>query len=131
MTIKRIVGSIIETSLRIIVLAIVVMYVHKAGVMAYDFGFRIFAEPPMSLGTGREVTVTIPMGKSTIEVGEILKDHGLIRDERLFFFQELLSAYHGKLEPGEYKLSTSMQATDMMEVMAGSEDSEEEEKKDK
>lgn len=116
--VKRIVSGIIGMGVRVIVLAFFVMFIYRASLQAYDFGFRIFAEQPMSVGSGRDVEITIPMGKNTMEIGEILKDHGLIRDEKLFYFQELLSAYHGKLQPGFYTLNTSMSAVEMMATMS-------------
>ncbi len=115
---RRIASSIIGAALRIILLAFVVMFVYKYSIMAYEFGYRIFAEEPVSMGSGRDVEITIPMGKSALEIGEILEENGLIRDSKLFFCQELLSAYHGKLQSGFYTLNTSMSATEMMAKMA-------------
>jgi UPF0755 protein len=69
---------------------------------------------------GVDVVVTIPMGSSVAETGELLKGYGLIRDDRLFILQERLSDYHDKLEPGTYTLNTSMTAEEMMAVMAPS-----------
>ena len=127
---KRVVFAIISTSLRIIVFALIVMVVYKTSIKAYDFGFRIFAEPAISADGGADVQVTIPMGKSTVEVGEILENKGLIRDANLFYFQEKISAYRGKLQPGFYTLNTSMTAFDLMSVMAESKDETEQEQED-
>ena len=115
---KKVVIGIIGTSLRMILMAVIILCVYRMSMTAYNFGFRIFAESSVSLGEGREVDVTIPMGKSTMEIGEILEEKGLIRDAKLFYFQEKLSAYRGKLRPGFYTLNTSMTAVEMMEVMA-------------
>lgn len=115
---KKVVSGIIGTSLRIILMAVIIIYVYRISMTAYDFGFRVFAEPSVSQGEGREVEVTIPMGKSTMEIGEILEDKGLVRDAELFFLQEKLSAYKGRLRPGFYTLNTSMTAVQMMEIMA-------------
>lgn len=130
MSIKRIAMAIIGTSLRVMLLAVIVMYIHKVSLTAYDFGYRIFAEEPVSSGTGRDVEVTVPMGKNAREVGEILEDKGLIRDANLFFCQEILSAYHKKIQPGVYTLNTTMTAEQMLAVMAADapEDSKEQDK---
>lgn len=124
---RRIASSIISAALRIILLAFVVMFVYRYSLVAYDFGYRIFAEEPVSMGSGRDVEVTIPMGKGALEIGEILEENGLIRDSKLFFCQELLSAYHGKLQSGFYTFNTSMSAAEMMAKMAESSDDEGEE----
>lgn len=117
-SVKRIALGIINTAIRIMILAVVVVYVYKTALVAYDFGYRIFAEEPMAYGNGYDVEITIPMGKNSREVGKILEQHGLIRDENLFFFQELLSAYHGKVQPGTYTLNTAMDTTEMLAVMS-------------
>lgn len=124
--VKNIALGIINTAIRIMILAVVVVYVYKTALGAYDFGYRIFAEEPMAYGNGYTVEVTIPMGKDVRGVGTILKEHGLIRDENLFFVQELLSAYHGKLQPGTYELNTNMDATAIMAELSKSDSSEEE-----
>lgn len=115
---KRVIQGIIGTSFRVIVMAIIIIYVYRMSMTAYDFGFRVFAEPAISKGEGRDVEVTVPMGKNTLEIGGILEDKGLIRDAKLFFVQEKLSAYRGRLAPGAYTLNTSMTASEMIEAMA-------------
>ena len=130
MNAKKIITAILETALRIIVLLVIISLVYKAGSKAYDFGYRVFAERPMTLGVGRDVIVTIPDGKGSRQIGSILVERGLIRDANLFFVQELLSAYHGKLKSGTYTLNTGMSSTEMMEIMSGGlqeDESEEEE----
>ena len=115
--------SIAAMLVRLFIVLVLVSSVYKLGFKAYDFGFRVFAEEAISSGTGRDVKVKIPMGASAIDIGEILEKSGLIRDKKLFFIQERLSEYHGKLSPGEYTLNTAQTARDMMEIMAA--DSEE------
>lgn len=126
MSIKGVVSGVIGACVRIIILALLVMFVYKTSLRAYEFGYRVFAEPPVAAGTGWDVDVTIPMGKGASGIGEILEEKGLIRDKSLFYFQELLSAYHGKLQPGFYTLNTSMTAEQMMEIMAAGKSDEDE-----
>ncbi len=118
MSFKKVLLNIIGFSLRIIVLMLIVMFVYKTSLKAYEFGFRVFSEQPVTTGDGRDIEVTIPMGASVSDIGDILEEKGLIRESKLFFLQEKLSAYRGKLQPGFYCLNTSMKATEMMEIMA-------------
>ena len=73
------------------------------------------------------MSVAIVEGKSVREIGEILEEKGLIRSASLFYLQEMVSSYHGKLQPGIYELSTSMTPEEMMAIMAASSETEEEE----
>lgn len=123
MKVRRAFMSIAAMLVRLFIVLVLVSFIYKLGFKAYDFGYRIFAEEPITGEPGRNIDVTIPMGSSAMEIGEILENSGLIRDKKLFFLQERLSEYHGKLAPGEYTLNTSQTARDMMEIMAEEEES--------
>ena len=98
----------------------VVIGIRKLCLVSYDYGYRIYSEPPMASGEGIDIVVDIPDGSSVKDTGRLLKEYGLIRDDKLFYMQELLSDYHGKLEPGVYSLNTAMTAEDMMRAMSPS-----------
>ena len=102
-----------------IMMALIILYgTISIAIVAYDFGYRVFTEPAMDAKPGTNVTVTIDADMDGREVGLVLKDNGLVRDENLFFLQLKLSVYADKLLPGEYTLNTSMTAKEMMAVMA-------------
>lgn len=126
-TVKRIVLGILNASVRIAILVIAFSLIKKVCLTSYDYGYRVFSERPMTEGEGFDEDVVIPVGSSAMDIGKILKNKGLIRDEKLFYVQVLLSSYRGKLNPGDYVLNTSMTAEDMMRVIAGADRSEEEE----
>lgn len=126
MTVKGIIGSTVELVIKIIALVFFASYLIKASAAAYDYGYRIFTEAPVSLGEGRIISVSVENPVSVREVGDMLQERGLIRDAKLFVIQELLSEYHGKIQPGIYDLSTAMTAEEMMAVMAENAPDEEE-----
>ena len=115
---KEVVISVFSTVFKIVLAIIIVMLVYKWSLVAYDYGQRVFNEPPMSTGSGRTVTIVINEGDSAKKIGEKLEKNGLIRDAMLFSIQEVLSAYKDKLQPGTYELNTSMTTEEMMEIMA-------------
>lgn len=119
---KQIIRAVFGTVFKVVFAAIVVMYVYQFSVIAYDYGFRIFGEEPMSLAPGTVKTVAIVEGRSTKEIGAILMDQGLIRDDKLFVLQEKFSDYSGKIKPGVYELNTAMTVEEMMAVMAAGEE---------
>lgn len=127
MSIKSFIGSMAELVIKVAALLFVASYIFKAATAAYDYGYRVFTEPPVSLGEGRIVSVNVDAPVSAKEVGVMLEERGLIRDANLFLIQELVSENHGKLQPGIYDLSTSMTAQEMMAVMAADAPDEEEE----
>ncbi|MCX4308219.1 MAG: aminodeoxychorismate lyase [Acetatifactor sp.] len=131
MGIKSIIGSTVELIIKVAFLVFAVSYVMKAATAAYDYGFRVFTEEPVSQGEGRTISISLDDPVSARDVGELLEERGLIRDANLFVIQELLSENHGKLQAGIYDLNTAMTAEEMMAVMAADapEEGEEEETK--
>lgn len=115
---KRIVLAILKTIVSVAFVMVVGMGVYRLGMSAYDFGYRIFAEEPMSPEPGLTMSVAIVEGKSVMEVGKILEEKGLIRNHYLFYFQEFFSNYHGEMKPGVFELSTAMTPDKMIEIMA-------------
>lgn len=115
---KEVVVSVFSTVFKIVVAVVIIMLVYKWSVSAYEYGQRVFNEPPVSAGSGRVVTITVESGDTAKEIGNILEKNGLIRDAKLFQIQEMLSEYKDKMLPGTYELSTAMTTEEMMEIMS-------------
>lgn len=118
MSAKQIAIAIFGMVFKVAIAVLVIVFVYRAALTAYDYGYRIFQEEPMTEAPGRDVTVEITMGKSVLQIGELLEQSGLIRDARLFYIQNLLSRYKDKLKAGVYTLNTSMTMEEMMEVLS-------------
>ena len=125
MDIKQLIGSVIETIIKIAAVVFLVSFVYETAVKAYDYGYRVFAEEPVSVGEGRTISISVGAGDSVRDIGKNLEEKGLIRDANLFFVQELLSEYHGKIIPGIYDLNTSMTNDEMLEIMSSEQEEEE------
>ncbi len=117
MKVRDIVLTVCETILKIAIVVIIAMFIYRGALLAYDYGYRIFEEPPMSEGEGREVVITIPEGMSAKEMGELLYMKGLIRDEKLFRIQYFLSEYKKDLLSGTFTLRTNMTVEEMLKAM--------------
>ena len=124
---KEIVGSVFGMAFKIIAAVLIVMFVYKYALLAYDYGYRLFGERPITSGEGRTVSVVIPEDADAKKVGEILEMKGLIRDAKLFRLQEFVSDYHDCILPGEYELNTSMTAEEMLAVMSTEQEEDKEE----
>jgi len=119
MKVRNIVSSITGTIIRTAVIILAIYVIIQCGKKAYDFGYRIFTEEPMSAEPGREVTVTVTDSTGESELAEMLAEKGLIRDALLFRIQKKLSAYKGKVKAGSYVLNTCMNTDQMLEVLVG------------
>lgn len=127
MKVGYLIGAAVEMIVKVAVIAAVVVFVFRGATQAYEFGYKVFADEPMSISGGRTITVGISDGMDIKDIAGMLEEKGLIEDARLFIVQELLSAYHGEIVPGIYDLSTAMTAQEMLAVMAApAEESEDE-----
>ena len=128
---RRVAWAIIKTIFAVVIAAVIMMLVYRFALEAYDFGYRIFAEDPVSPEPGLTMSVAIVEGKSAMDIGKILEEKGLVRNAWLFYLQEFFSSYHKDLQPGIYELNTAMTPEEMMAVMSSnsgrSEEDEEEE----
>ena len=111
----RILGTLIRIGL---VIAVVFMLI-RFSKWAYHFGYDIFAQTPVTEnGAGYVVTVTIAEGQSVTSIAKMLKEKGLITDDKLFIVQERISDYHGMIGAGNYDLSTTMTPEQMIQIMS-------------
>lgn len=124
MNTKQMIVAVLGMIFRVAVAVLAIVVVYKGAVTAYDYGYRVFQEPPVAEKPGTDISVEITVGKSALQIGEILENKGLIRDAKLFYVQNLLSHYKDKLRAGTYTLNTSMTMEEMMEVMSAQEPEE-------
>ncbi len=117
MDFKKLILVVASTVLKVVVYAAVIMVIVKGAYLAYDYGYRIFEEPPMSTGNGRIVSVTISEDMSAKEMGSLFEQKGLIRDANLFILQYYLSEFKADLLHGTFELSTAMTVDEMLETM--------------
>lgn len=117
MNAKQLLGAVSAMIIKIALAAVVIVVVFRLAVYAYDFGYQVFADVPVSEGEGRIVSVVVSEGQSSRELAKILEQKGLINDANAFYVYERLSDYKDKLQPGVYELSTSMKAEEMLEIV--------------
>lgn len=122
---ESLIGTVLGAILKTVVAIAVVYVIYVGAVNSYNYGYRIFTEPAVSSGTGRDVTVTVTSGMSATDIGELFENKGLTRDAKLFALQYLFSEYHDDVVPGTFTLNTAMTAEEMMAAMVGTATSEE------
>lgn len=115
---SNLVSTVAGVILRVACTVLVVFLIYRGATICYDYGYRTFAEPPVSSGEGRIVTVNVTEGMSPSEMGELFLKKGLIRDSKLFVLQYYFSEFRKDIQPGIFQLSTAMTVEEMMEVMA-------------
>lgn len=115
---SNLVATVCSAIIRVLIVIAVVFFIYRGAMFCYDYGYRVFAEPPISAGEGRSVNVTITEDMSPKEMGSLLLAKGLIRDARLFELQFYFSEFQKDVKPGSFELSTAMTVEEMLEIMA-------------
>lgn len=64
-----------------------------------------------------EVTIDIPQGMSTKEIGVLLRENDCIKSEYIFYLRIKGSEYDGRLNYGTFNLRKNMSLTDVLEVL--------------
>lgn len=118
MGIGKVVKRFLGISFSVFLLILAVYGLYEAGMRSYNFGYRVFTEPPIEQGDGRDKLVHVRNSMDAPAIGELLQEKGLVRDKWLFVLQLKFSEYNRKIQPGIYTLNTSMTAQEMMEVMS-------------
>jgi len=116
---KSIGGILLSILIEVIVIAVFVLVVWKAGKWSYDFGYQVFAEMTVDEEPGRDIQITINEGDSNKAICNMLEEKGLIYDANPFFVRLMITDYRSLLKPGTYTLNTSMLKEEMMAVMSG------------
>ena len=102
----------------------VVVLLFCVGKASFQFGHDVFNQQAMSPGEGQEVTVVIKEDTSLYKIARTLQKKGLVKSAPVFYVQERLSVYHGKLQAGTYLLSTAYTPNRIMGILAGDDEQE-------
>ncbi len=111
--------AILSRITKLLIAVLLIMLIYVAALKSYDFGYRIFAEKPVSMAPGTDVTVTVDNGMTEGSVAEMLEKMGVIRDALIFKIQNRFSHYRGTFQAGTYTLNTSMYNEEIMAVLSG------------
>lgn len=114
---RKLMAAVFGSILKVAVVIAAAFIIYRGAAVCYDYGYRIFTEPAMTVGEGRTVSVTLTEDMSALDIGEMMLSKGLTRDSKLFALQYLLSEYKEDVKPGTYEVSTSMTAEEIMAAM--------------
>lgn len=110
--------AVLRAILQVTIAIILIFGFYAAASKFYDYGYRIFTEPAVAIGSGREVKVSISEKMSAWKIGSYFEKEGLVKDGKLFALQYLLSEYREEVHGGDFLLNTNMTAEEMMKAMS-------------
>lgn len=113
--------------LQVLINVIIILIVIRVFMYAYDFSYKVFTDSSANPLDKREIQFVIPPDSSTTEIVDSLVDAGLEEDRYVLLVKVYLSSYHGKMMPGTYTLSPSMTRDEILKIITGTGNEEEEE----
>ena len=75
---KQLLGAIVATIVKIAVAAAVIVVVFRLAIGAYNFGYSIFADIPVSSGEGRTVSVSVAENQDEKELSKMLEQKAIM-----------------------------------------------------
>ena len=112
--------------IRILVYVFILLIICWLGKTAYGFGYEVFNQKPVDDElSAKSVTVTITEDMSVYQIGEVLQKGGLVEKPLVFWMQEKISDFSGKLLPGTYELTTAQDIDAMLRTMSQMDEVEE------
>jgi UPF0755 protein len=124
--INKVTGAVIAISIRLILLALIVLLLYEGVTKGYEFGHEIFYASAMEAKPGRDIDIKVEKGASITSVAKLLKEKGLITNPYSLIIQAEFFNY--KANSGSYTLNTSMTSRDILQMM--NENTEKKEGKD-
>lgn len=112
--------------LRLSIIILLIVGIYRLGEYSYVYCYSIVSDMAVEEAPGRDVGVSITDGMSPKETAQLLEKKGLVKDAKIFQIQLKVNDYDDALKQGRYVLNTSMTPKQMMSVMAGEQQEEEE-----
>lgn len=113
--INKVTGAVIAISIRLILLALIVLLLYEGVTKGYEFGHEIFYASAMEEKPGRDIDIKVDKGDSIASVAKLLKEKDLITNPYSLVIQAKFFNY--KANAGSYTLNTSMTSRDILQMM--------------
>ena len=110
--INRISIAVISISGRLAFYALVAVLFYTGARRGYEFGHGIFYSPGMEAEPGTDKMVTLLGNESISDVGKLLENAGLIRDDLAFSIQAWCYGY--EVQEGTFTLNTSLSSKEII-----------------
>lgn len=113
--INKITSAVILISIRVVLIAVIIVVAGNGIKLAYDFGHSIFYAQAVEEAPGHDVTITIPKGADEKSTATLLKNKGLIDNKYQIIVQAKFFDY--EVKPGTYTLNTSQTSREILKQL--------------
>ena len=112
--INKITMAIIRISVKLMLLALLILLLYEAVIRGYAFGHAVFYAEAVEAAPGHDITVVVKDGEDVSQAADELEKKGLIKNIYAFLFQSRFYDYD-KIYPGTYTFTTSMTSKEILQ----------------
>ena len=125
--INKITMASIRISVKLMLLALLILLLYEAVIRGYAFGHAVFYAEAVEAAPGHDITVVVKDGEDVSQAADELEKKGLIKNIYAFLFQSRFYDYD-KIYPGTYTFNTSMTSKEILQKLSEKPENEEDEK---
>ena len=115
--INKITMAIIRISVKLMLLALLILLLYEAVIRGYAFGHAVFYAEAVEAAPGHDITVVVKDGEDVSQAADELEKKGLIKNIYAFLFQSRFYDYD-KIYPGTYTFNTSMTSKEILQKLS-------------
>ena len=104
-----------RTFLNIVFYAVVAFGIYYAATNVYEFCYQITGDTTCEVEPGRDVTVQIKRGESTMAVCNKLESYKVVKNAYSFYLK--IQLFEHKIMPGTFELNTSMTYDEVLDII--------------
>lgn len=114
--ILNITNLVLHIFLNILFYTFVILAIGKLSTAAFDFTYQVFGNETVDQTPGRDVTILIKKGESTMNVASKLEINRIIENKYSFYLKTKLTKQN--LMPGAYVVNSSMTYADVINTLS-------------
>ena len=115
---KKRVAQAVTIAASTIVHCVVIVMICYVFVFSYRFAYQVFSNPVCDKDATSYHTVVISEGEDSRSVVQELEKKGVVENWEVAYLRLQVSSYKGKLKPGTYQVSASMQMDTIFAVLS-------------
>ena len=81
-------------------------------------GLLLYNLTKNNVEAGKTVVINVPSGSTTSDIGDLLKENGVISNKLLFTFKSKMDGYDGTYKQGTYSINTGTSIEEIMNILS-------------
>ena len=105
---------------------VIVFFIARLFSYSFNFAYSVFGDVAKDPAGREYAVIEIPADSSTLQIGKALEDNDIIEDKYVFWAKVRIKNLGGKIKAGKYGLSSSMTYGEIINLICGINEEDEE-----